>query len=127
MKSTWPLNAGYLYIAGTIVLTVYGQLVIKWQSMIQSAQPAAVQGKWTYLVAMLTNPWVLSSLAAALLASFCWMLALARFPLSVAYPYVSLSFAGVILLSACFFGETFNPSKALGMMLLMGGIYFLGR
>ncbi|MEB3195570.1 MAG: EamA family transporter [Candidatus Sericytochromatia bacterium] len=127
MKWTWPLQSGYLYIAGTIGLTVYGQLVIKWQSLIQSNQSGASSGKMGYLFAMLSNPWVISSLLAAVLASFCWMLAVARFPLSVAYPYMSLSFAGVIVLSACFFGETFTPSKALGLLLLGCGIYFLGR
>jgi len=47
--------------------------------------------------ALLLNPWIISGLAAALLASVTWMAAMTRLPLSHAYPFTTLAFVLVML------------------------------
>lgn len=113
---------GYLYIAATIALTVYGQIIIKWQVSKAGAMPPAPVEKVWFLGSLLLNPWVMSGFAAAFLASLFWMAALSRFPLSYAYPFMSLSFVGVLLLSATVFAESITLAKALGMVLLVLGL-----
>jgi multidrug transporter EmrE-like cation transporter len=51
-----------------------------------------------------------------------WMAALTRFQLSYAYPFVSITFAAMLLLSAALFGEAITPAKATGIALIMLGV-----
>lgn len=113
---------GYAYIAMTIALTVYGQIVLKWQVSKAGAMPPGLLEKAWFLGGLLLNPWVVSGFAAAFLASLFWMAALSKFPIGHAYPFMSLSFVGVLLLSAIFFAESLTAAKALGMLLLVLGL-----
>ena len=45
-----------------------------------------------------------------------------KFDLSYAYPFMSLSFVLVLILSALFFHEPVSMAKVLGVMLIMAGI-----
>jgi multidrug transporter EmrE-like cation transporter len=113
---------GYGYILATIALTVYGQIVVKWQVSQVGAMPPGLEGKLQFMLGMLLNPWVLSGFAAAFLASFCWMAALTKFPLNVAYPFTALSFVAVLLCSALIFYEPVTLSKWVGMAFLILGV-----
>lgn len=117
-----PLT-GFVYIFMTIALTVYGQLVVKWQVSKVGALPAGVGGKLGFMLTMLLNPWILSGFFAAFLASFCWMAALTKFPLNFAYPFTALSFVAVLLASALLFYEPVTLSKWVGMALLIAGVF----
>lgn len=113
----------YSYIALTVLLTVYGQLVIKWQAAQAGPLPAGSGEKLAFLLRlMLLNPWVLSGLFAAFLASLTWAAAMTRFPLSHAYPFMSLAFVLVMFFSALFFHEPITWPKVVGMTLIVAGI-----
>jgi len=111
----------YVYVAATVLLTVYGQLVIKWQvgNAARLADPAE---RTAFLLSLLLNPWVLSALAAAFAAALSWMLAMVKLDLSHAYPFVSLSFVLVLFLSAWIFGEPLTWPKIAGVALIIGGV-----
>lgn len=121
MNATYaPLS--FLYIALTIAFTVYGQLIIKWQVSRAGAMPVDPNGKLGFMMGLLLNPWILSGLAAAFLASFCWMAALTKFPLNVAYPFTALTFVAVLLASGWLFYEPITLSKWVGMGFLVLGV-----
>jgi drug/metabolite transporter (DMT)-like permease len=112
----------YLYIAGTILFTVYGQIVLKWQMNRVGPLPEVGAEKAAALLRLLLNPWILSCVAAGALAMLSWMAALTRFQLTYAYPFVSLTFALVLVLGAAFFGEAITPGKAVGVALIILGV-----
>lgn len=112
----------YVYIAITIFLTVYGQIVIKWQAALAGALPAGGGDKLLFLLRLVLNPWVASGLFAAFLASLTWMAAMTKMPLSHAYPFMSLAFVLVMFLSAFFFHEPLTWPKAIGMVCIVTGI-----
>ena len=112
----------YIYIALTIIFTVYGQIVIKWQASNAGPFPEDFNDKLLFLLRLVFNPWVLSGLAAAFLASLAWMAAMTKFDLSHAYPFMSLAFVLVLFLSAFFFNEPLTFSKIAGMALIVVGI-----
>ena len=111
----------YLYIVLTIVLTVFGQLAIKWQVTQAGALPLATQDKLSFLLHLLLNPWIIAAFAAAFLASVSWMGAMTKFPLSHAYPFMSMNFVIVLLLSAWIFNEPVSMTKILGVGLICLG------
>ena len=112
----------YFYIFLTIVLTVYGQIAIKWQVLKAGALPEALPGKVSFLFNLLLNPWVISAFAAALLASVFWMAAMTKLQLSHAYPFMSLAFVLILMASGFFFHEPVTPLKIAGIVLIVLGI-----
>jgi multidrug transporter EmrE-like cation transporter len=112
----------YLYIVGVILFTVYGQVVLKWQMNRVGPLPEGLAPKSAALVRLLLNPWVISCVLAGALAMLSWMAALTRFQLSYAYPFVSITFALMLVLSAALFGEAITPAKATGIALIMLGV-----
>ena len=111
----------YAYVAATVLLTVYGQLVVKWQ-VANAARSADAADRAAFLLGLLANPWVWSALAAAFGAALCWMLAMVKLDLSHAYPFVSLSFVLVLFLSALLFGEPLSWAKVAGIALVIAGV-----
>ncbi len=112
----------YLYVLFTILLTVYGQIVIKWQVLKAGALPLDPAEKLRFLFHLVLNPWVLSAFLAAFLASVTWMAAMTKLQLGHAYPFMSLAFVLVILLSNVFFGEAITALKVAGIVLVVLGL-----
>jgi len=77
----------YIYILLTIIFTVYGQLVVKWQVSLAGSLPSSGWEKVLFLGKLLINPWVISAMAAALLAGMAWMAAMTKLNFSYAYPF----------------------------------------
>jgi multidrug transporter EmrE-like cation transporter len=112
----------YLYVLLTILLTVYGQLVIKWQVLRAGPFPESGTEKLMFLLQLLANPWVISAFIAALVASVSWMAAMTRLPLSHAYPFMSLGFVLILIFSAVLFGEPLTLPKIAGITLVFAGL-----
>ena len=113
-----PRWLDYFYIFATIALTVFGQMILKWRMDQVGPLPAGIGGGLRHLIGLLIDPVVLSSFGSAFLASLAWMAAMTRFELSYAYPFMSLSFVFVLVLSVAFLGETLTLNKVLGVALI---------
>ena len=117
----------FVYIFAVIVLTVCGQLILKWQVAKAGAFPQSFPERVLFLLRLLLNPWIIGGLFAGFLAFLCWMAAMTKFELSYAYPFMSLAFVLVLLSSALLFHETVTMPKMLGILLIMAGIIIAGR
>ena len=113
---------GYIAAAITIVLTCYGQLMIKWRVGRAGHFPAGTSERVHYILRLLASPWVLSAFLAAFVAALAWFVALSQFQLSSVYPFVSLTFVLVLFLSAAFFGESITVPKVVGLVLVLAGL-----
>ncbi len=113
---------GYLYIFGCILFTVYGQLVLKWRMNLKGQLPTELTDKFIFMAKLFLDPWLISGFAAAFIASIFWMAAMTKFEISFAYPFMSLSFVLVLILSIYIFGETFTWGKIMGLLLIIAGI-----
>ena len=111
----------YLYVFATIVLTVYGQLILKWRLAAFGEMPAGSWEKLRFLLGLLLDPAIFSGFAAAFIASLTWMAALTRLELSHAYPFMSLNFAIVLLLSGWLLSEPITSPKVVGVILIVAG------
>lgn len=112
----------YAYVAFSISLMVYCQLVIKWQVAGAASMPEGAAGRLALAIGLLVNPWVISALAAALLAAVSWMAALTKLELSHAYPFVGLSFVAVTFGSAWLLHEPLTLLKLAGVALICLGV-----
>lgn len=117
----------YLYVAGTIVFTVYGQLILKWRMGLYSGLPDDSWAKLVFLFKLLLDPFILSSFIAAFIAAMCWMAALTKFELSYAYPFTSISFVLVLVLSAIILREPISAMRLTGLALIITGIMITAK
>lgn len=119
---------GYLYIAGCVLFTVYGQLVLKWRMNMQEPLPLGFVDKIIHLIKLvLFDPFILSGFVAAFAASLFWMAAMTKFSLSFAYPFMSSAFVIVMFFSVLLFGEALNIYKLTGTGLIVAGIVVLSQ
>ena len=112
----------YLYIVATIVFTVYGQLILKYRITKFGPLPTDFLEKLKFFILLLLDPTIFSGFAAAFFASLAWMAAMTKFKLSHAYPFMSLNFVVVLLLSGVLLGEPVTFSRALGLGLIVLGV-----
>lgn len=112
----------YVYVIASILLTVYGQIVIKWQVIAAGPFPTSPSEQIHFLARLLVNPWVASALFAAVLAALSWMVAMTKLDLSHAYPFVSISFVLVLILSSMLLHEPMSWYKIIGVALVVSGV-----
>lgn len=89
-----------------------------WQ---QQAYSSLISHFWPYYLSVIAG---LSCYASSM---FCWVIALKRLALSIAYPLLSLSYVVVYIaaVSLPWIGESFSWTKALGVLLILLGIYLV--
>lgn len=116
----------YIYIALTILLTVYGQLILKWQVNLYGYLLAPPLRPLN-LVTLLLKPWVISAFVAAFGASLCWMAAINKLPISRAYPFMAINFFLVALFAVALFHEKLDGYKIVGTAIIMFGVVVLSR
>ena len=121
------VEPGYVYIALTVLMTVYGQLIIKWRLAQAGSMPEGIADKIIYLLKAVIDPYIFSSFVAAFLASLAWMAAVTRFDISYAYPFMSLGFVLVLILSNLFFAEPITWQKSIGLAMIIAGIIIASR
>jgi len=113
---------GYFYIFGTILFTVYGQLMLKWRIDKVGSLPADTFDKIIFVFRLLLDPLILSGFLSAFVASLFWMAAMTKFDISFAHPFMSLSFMLVFIFSIFIFGEPVTSQKVIGLALIVLGI-----
>ncbi|MBL8393695.1 MAG: EamA family transporter [Candidatus Accumulibacter sp.] len=118
---------GHVYIALTLVFTVYGQLVLKWQMSDVGPLPEGNLSKLGFLLLQFLNPWIMTGLASAFLASLAWMAAMTRLDLTYAYPFMSLAFVIVMAFSVLFLNEPLSMQRILGTLMVVAGLIVMTR
>lgn len=112
----------YLMLFAVLVLSVYGQLIVKARTLVHASGTGGVTDYSRYLLAMFTDIGVLSGLAAAIVAGTCWLLAIERLEVGYAYPFMALTFVLVPLGSAVLFHEPLPLLQLVGLGLVVVGV-----
>jgi small multidrug resistance pump len=104
----------YTSLAAAIVLGTVGQIALK----------SAANGSATIITQFL-NPLTLIGLAVYVFAALCYILALKRIPVSIAFPSVAASYAVVAVLAHLLWNEPFGWSQMAGIVLIGSGVLLL--
>lgn len=112
----------YLAVFITILLTVYAQLMLKWRVSLAGLPPEAWADKLKFYVALLCDPWIISTFVAAFLAALCWMTAMMKLDVNKAYPFMALNFILVGILAVPLLGESMTWQKLAGLGLVVVGL-----
>jgi drug/metabolite transporter (DMT)-like permease len=112
---------GYFYIFGTILFTIYGQIILKWRLNQFGVFPENVLEKFKFLIQAFLDIYVLSGFLSAFIASIFWMAAMTQFEISKAYPFMSIAPPLVFIIGVVFLGEIFTWGKVFGLVLIILG------
>ncbi len=110
-------------LVSAIASVVIAQILIKWQVMGAGPFPGGARAVVTYFAGLLTKPWVIVAYALLLVSALAWMAVLSQLELSYAYPILSLTYIGVVILSSVFFDEPLTVNKLVGVGLITAGVF----
>jgi len=89
--------------------------------------PEGLQNKFHFMLQAYLDPWIISGFVVAFMASLTWAMAMTKFQLSQAYPFMSLSYLAVFVFSVLLFNETVNFGKIIGFALIIAGVIVVSR
>ena len=111
----------------TVMLTVYGQGVVKWRVDRAGDASDEVPQQLTWALELLLDPWIWTAAIAVVIASIAWLAAISRLELSIAYPLMSTSLILVVLLGVLAFDEPLTIAKIGGAVLVLVGLVVANR
>lgn len=115
-----------LLIIVSVLLGAIGQILVK-----IGAQHLELSFTWTNLwpslIAIMKNIPVMSGLLIYGLSFIIWVKVLTKTDLSYAYPFVSIGYLFILIVSYFFFKEHFTLSRVMGTMLIVLGVIFVSR
>ena len=116
---------------GLVLLSVsfssLAQFLLKLGMKSASVQHAVSSSPANALFAAITNPAVLGGLTLYGLGALVWLSVLARIDVSIAYPFVSISFLFTAALAVLFLGEPLSLTMIMGTGLIIMGVVVLAR
>ena len=84
--------------------------------------------RWTQsLVSLALNPYLVLAILLYALLSAVWVWVLTFVPLSIAYPFVALTFVLTVASGALMFGETISLRLVLGGLMIIAGLIVITR
>jgi multidrug transporter EmrE-like cation transporter len=120
-----------LQIFGLILLSVtcsaFAQFCLKLGMKSLSVQHAITSSASDAVLAILTSPAVVGGLTLYGLGALIWLSVLARIDVSIAYPFVSISFLLTAALAVFFLGEPVSRPMLAGTSLIVLGVAVLAR
>lgn len=119
---TW---GAFALVFASVTLSAFAQTSFK--VGVERAQTAADAAIAVKAIAMLFSPLVLLGLALYGVGTLLWLFALRQLDLSLAYPFVAMSFVMVAGSGILFLGEPVQPSRLIGLGLIVLGLLVMAR
>lgn len=114
--------SSFVFVLLTVLSTVASQVLFKYgvKDLTESGVPI-------YSINSIFSIFILGGLFFSVLSIVSWLIALSKLNLSVAYPFMSLTFPLVLICSIYFFNEPVSMMRWLGIVLIMIGLFLIGR
>ena len=117
--------SGFLLIVFSVTLSAIAQTFFKYgvSGVSIASESSLVMKVWI----LLTTPFVLIGLGCYGVGTIIWLFALKHIDLSLAYPFVGLSFIMVFVFGVFFLDEAFSVHRLIGTCIVIAGILVLAR
>ena len=108
-------------------LTVMGELLLKTGMNRYGELNVSLSTLAPTAVKIFSNPFVLGGFEFVFSGALFWLAVLSRWPLSLAYPLLSISYIIGIAAAVVFLKEKVTWTHALGVMVIIIGVYLISR
>lgn len=121
------MKTSIIYILISVVGGAAGQVLLKMG--MNSLGPLTLSaGQFLRILwSMATNLYVIIGLAIYMLGVVFWLAAISRVDLSFAYPFASLSYVLMLLVSWGIFGEKISLLRLVGTIVICVGVLIIAR
>jgi undecaprenyl phosphate-alpha-L-ara4N flippase subunit ArnE len=112
----------FVLLMATVLCDVCGQVCFK---LGVGHDDSAVQpraGASGFVLGLVGSPWVVAGLLIYVVEFIVWFAALSLTPLSVAFPFMALSYCGVVIASRWILKERVSLRRWLGTLAVAGGV-----
>ena len=117
-----------LLIAVAAAMSCANQLLLKAGVSQGGPISVSVEGLLVLIRRIFTTPLILFGYVLGGLTNLVWLTALSRFEISFAAPVMAgLSFVFLLVASALILGETVGPNRWIGTLLIVAGMFLVGR
>ena len=114
MKGRRLVAIYYISLACAVLFGIAGQIALK-SAAVGSASVAA----------QLVNPLTVAGFGIYVFAAFCYIIALNKIPVSVAFPSVAASYAVVAVIAHLLWNEPLGWPQLGGIVLIGGGVLLI--
>jgi multidrug transporter EmrE-like cation transporter len=121
------MKVAFLLALVTVTATAVSQAMLKHgMNNIGSISPSVSQVSDSARK-IISEPYIVGGLVLIFIVFPLWLEVLARLPLSIAYPMVSMGYIVAIAIGALVFKESITSLKVIGMILIIMGIVALSQ
>lgn len=118
--------SAYLLILLSVSFSALAQVSLKYGMSLPAMQQALAAGHWWPIAqAIASDISIIAGFILYGLSAVLWLFVLARFDLSVAYPFVAIGFVITMAVGCIVFGEAFTLQKAVGTAVVGIGVYLV--
>jgi EamA-like transporter family. len=110
----------------TVFMSACAQLMLKMGAS-AALNPSQAVGTNDVIWRVIQSPLILSGIFTYGVSVLIWIWVLSRVELSIAYPFVGLSFIFTLLFGVFFLGEAINVAKVAGTVLIILGCVFIAN
>jgi drug/metabolite transporter (DMT)-like permease len=121
------VNIAIVYILISVLGGAIGQLLLKRGMTILGPLTLSIRDLGSILLGMATNPYVVGGLFVYICSTIFWLVALSRVDLSYAYPFASLSYILMLVVSWRLFDENISLLRLLGTATIAFGVLLVSR
>ena len=108
-------------LLGTVLCDVGGQVCFK-LGVGHESTPAPAGGLRGFYGGLLVSPWIIAGILVYVVEITLWFAALSMTRLSVAYPFMALSYCGVVIASRFILGERVSRQRWLATGAVAFGV-----
>lgn len=119
-----PINSLLLVIA-SVTLSAFGQTAFK--IGVGRVSFAKSDGLFPKIMSFAMSPHILAGLVFYAVGTLFWLFALRNLDLSLAYPFVAISFIVVFLIGIFGLGEPFSTTRLAGLIIITIGLFVMAR
>jgi len=122
-----PMDLAIVYILISVLGGAVGQLLLKRGMTLLGPLTLSLNEFGSILIGMITNPFVVGGLFVYVCSTLFWLVALSRVDLSYAYPFASLSYVIMLVVSWRLFDEDISLLRLLGTATIAVGVLLVSR
>jgi multidrug transporter EmrE-like cation transporter len=120
-------SADLALILTGVLLNAVAQLLLKAGARVIADVPLNFGNAWTLVERIAINPPIVAGLFCYAISVVVWILALARVPVSVAYPMLSIGYVVNAIAAWWLFGEDLNSARMAGIGVIIVGVWLVAR
>jgi drug/metabolite transporter (DMT)-like permease len=112
----------FVLLMATVLCDVCGQVCFKLGVGHDDSAAQPRRGVSGFVLDLVGSPWVVAGLLIYVVEFIVWFAALSLTPLSVAFPFMALSYCGVVIASRWILKERVSLRRWLGTIAVAGGV-----